>query len=232
MSATGSGKTITAASSALECLPGGRILVMVPTLDLCWSDRPGVAPLVGHGSPLVVAVCSLETAEALERLVVRTTTNPIQLALRAGKGPVIVSATYASLVDREDPEGPRWAKGAFAGRWRPLGQAGNWNGSTGSRWPRSTWPSWTRRTQQPVILAGPGSRSTTTSAFRRTSVSTSPAPPRILGAAVPQKGGRREVALAGSFTGYGMALLWDQRQPAGSRCGCLIAASGQLGAAC
>ncbi|MFD3681493.1 Helicase associated domain protein, partial [Streptomyces sp. NPDC058613] len=36
----------------------------------------------------------------------RTTTNPIQLALWAGAGPVVVFATYASLVDREDVEGP------------------------------------------------------------------------------------------------------------------------------
>ncbi|MEZ3183276.1 DEAD/DEAH box helicase family protein, partial [Streptomyces pimonensis] len=34
VSATGSGKTITAASCALECFGNGRILVMVPTLDL------------------------------------------------------------------------------------------------------------------------------------------------------------------------------------------------------
>ncbi|MFC8008625.1 DEAD/DEAH box helicase family protein, partial [Streptomyces olivaceus] len=34
VSATGSGKTIMAAASALECFPDGRILVTVPTLDL------------------------------------------------------------------------------------------------------------------------------------------------------------------------------------------------------
>ncbi|MFI1408005.1 DEAD/DEAH box helicase family protein [Streptomyces griseofuscus] len=33
ISATGSGKTITAAWAALECFRGGRILVMVPTLS-------------------------------------------------------------------------------------------------------------------------------------------------------------------------------------------------------
>lgn len=36
----------------------------------------------------------------------RTTTNPIQLALWAGHGPVVAFATYASLVDREDFESP------------------------------------------------------------------------------------------------------------------------------
>ncbi|MFC9008221.1 DEAD/DEAH box helicase [Streptomyces microflavus] len=100
VSATGSGKTIMAAASALECFPGGRILVTVPTLDLlaqtaqAWRD-------VGHKAPMV-AVCSLDNDPVLGSLGVRTTTNPIQLALWAGTGPVVVLATYASLVDRED----------------------------------------------------------------------------------------------------------------------------------
>lgn len=100
VSATGSGKTIMAAASALECFPGGRTLVTVPTLDLlaqtaqAWRD-------VGHKAPMV-AVCSLDNDPVLGSLGVRTTTNPIQLALWAGTGPVVVLATYASLVDRED----------------------------------------------------------------------------------------------------------------------------------
>ncbi|NEE53377.1 helicase, partial [Streptomyces sp. SID8455] len=56
---------------------------------------------VGHRAPMV-AVCSLESDAVLGSLGVRTTTNPIQLALWAGTGPVVVLATYASLVDRED----------------------------------------------------------------------------------------------------------------------------------
>ncbi|MET4662923.1 superfamily II DNA or RNA helicase [Streptomyces sp. PvP037] len=104
VSATGSGKTITAATCALECFPGGRILVTVPTLDLL-AQTAEAWRLVGHRSPMV-AVCSLEKDEVLERLGVRTTTNAIQLALWAGSGPVVVFATYASLVDREDPEDP------------------------------------------------------------------------------------------------------------------------------
>ncbi|WP_258382366.1 DEAD/DEAH box helicase [Streptomyces sp. NTH33] len=54
----------------------------------------------------MVAVCSLENDPVLNELGVRTTTNPIQLALWAGHGPVIVFATYASLVDREDFDDP------------------------------------------------------------------------------------------------------------------------------
>ncbi|MGW3360982.1 Helicase associated domain protein [Streptomyces bungoensis] len=104
VSATGSGKTITAAACALECFPSGRILVTVPTLDLLVQTAQAWR-LVGHRTPMV-AVCSLENDPVLNELGVRTTTNPIQLALWAGTGPVVVFATYASLVDREDLDDP------------------------------------------------------------------------------------------------------------------------------
>ncbi|MFJ8150333.1 Helicase associated domain protein [Streptomyces sp. NPDC096048] len=127
VSATGSGKTITAAASALECFPGGRILVTVPTLDLL-AQTAQAWRAVGHRAPMV-AVCSLENDAVLTSLGVRTTTNAIQLALWAGTGPVVVFATYASLVDREDPEDPtgqRKVRGpleaALAGGERLYGQ--------------------------------------------------------------------------------------------------------------
>ncbi|MFD5475565.1 Helicase associated domain protein [Streptomyces sp. NPDC127105] len=127
VSATGSGKTITAAASALECFPGGRILVTVPTLDLLVQTAQAWR-LVGHRAPMV-AVCSLENDPVLNSLGMRTTTNPIQLALWARHGPVVVFATYASLVDREDidaPEGQRKVRGpleaALAGGERLYGQ--------------------------------------------------------------------------------------------------------------
>ncbi|MFF0437533.1 Helicase associated domain protein [Streptomyces sp. NPDC004327] len=101
VSATGSGKTITTAACALECFPEGRVLVMVPTLDLIVQSAQSWRR-VGHRAPMV-AVCSVDKDEVLEQLGVRTTTNPIQLALWAGSGPVVVFATYASLVDRADP---------------------------------------------------------------------------------------------------------------------------------
>ncbi|WP_246095275.1 DEAD/DEAH box helicase [Streptomyces roseicoloratus] len=127
VSATGSGKTITTAMSALECFPDGRILVMVPTLDLIVQSAQSWRR-VGHRAPMV-AVCSVDKDEVLEQLGVRTTTNPIQLALWAGGGPVVVFATYASLVDREDPAdvtGRRTVPGplesALAGGERLYGQ--------------------------------------------------------------------------------------------------------------
>ncbi|MFF3653612.1 Helicase associated domain protein [Streptomyces sp. NPDC002181] len=127
VSATGSGKTITAAASALECFPDGRILVTVPTLDLL-AQTAQAWRLVGHRGPMI-AVCSLENDPVLNELNVHTTTNPIQLALWAGTGPVVVLATYASLVDREDinaPAGQRKVRGpleaALTGGERLYGQ--------------------------------------------------------------------------------------------------------------
>ncbi|MEV6796571.1 Helicase associated domain protein [Streptomyces sp. NPDC051320] len=127
VSATGSGKTITAAACALEAFADGRILVTVPTLDLL-AQTAQAWRLVGHRAPMV-AVCSLENDAVLNELGVRTTTNPIQLALWAGTGPVVVLATYASLVDREDitaSMGQRKVRGpleaALAGGERLYGQ--------------------------------------------------------------------------------------------------------------
>ncbi|MDJ0385207.1 DEAD/DEAH box helicase [Streptomyces sp. G-G2] len=127
VSATGSGKTITAAACALESFADGRILVTVPTLDLL-AQTAQAWRLVGHRAPMV-AVCSLENDAVLNELGVRTTTNPIQLALWAGSGPVVVFATYASLVDREDIDAPvdqRKTRGpleaALAGGERLYGQ--------------------------------------------------------------------------------------------------------------
>ncbi|MEU2770821.1 Helicase associated domain protein [Streptomyces diastaticus] len=127
VSATGSGKTIMAAACALESFADGRILVTVPTLDLL-AQTAQAWRAVGHRASMV-AVCSLENDAVLNSLGVRTTTNPIQLALWAGHGPVVVFATYASLVDREDvdaPEGQRKVRGpleaALAGGERLYGQ--------------------------------------------------------------------------------------------------------------
>ncbi|MFD4863335.1 DEAD/DEAH box helicase [Streptomyces atratus] len=93
--ACGTGKTIIAAASAKRIVPKGRILVLVPTLDLlaqtvkAWHDA-------GHTGP-AVAVCSLQDDPGLWSLKVRSTTNPVQLALWHGSGPVTIYATYASL---------------------------------------------------------------------------------------------------------------------------------------
>ncbi|GHD07729.1 helicase [Streptomyces violarus] len=93
--ACGTGKTIIAAAAARRLVPAGRVLVLVPTLDLlaqtvrAWHE-------VGHKGP-AVAVCSRQDDPELWSLKVRATTNPVQLALWHGQGPVTIYATYASL---------------------------------------------------------------------------------------------------------------------------------------
>ncbi|MBW3709786.1 helicase [Streptomyces griseus] len=93
--ATGTGKTVTAEMAALKLCPNGVIGVLVPTLDLL-TQTVEAWRRAGHTGP-AVAVCSLGADPLLEALGVRCTTNPTQLALWAGSGPMLVFATYASL---------------------------------------------------------------------------------------------------------------------------------------
>ncbi|WP_102922626.1 DEAD/DEAH box helicase [Streptomyces noursei] len=96
VSATGTGKSISAATAALRMVPRGLVGVLVPTLDLL-TQTVEAWRAVGHTGP-AVAVCWLGADPLLEALDVRCTTNPTQLALWAGSGPMLVFATYASLV--------------------------------------------------------------------------------------------------------------------------------------
>ncbi|MFD0078526.1 Helicase associated domain protein [Streptomyces sp. NPDC127166] len=93
--ACGTGKTIIAAASAKRLVPKGRVLVLVPTLDLL-TQTVRAWRGAGHGGP-AVAVCSLTDDPELWSLKVRSTTNPVQLALWHGSGPVTLFGTYASL---------------------------------------------------------------------------------------------------------------------------------------
>ncbi|WP_443743002.1 Helicase associated domain protein [Streptomyces pinistramenti] len=117
VSSTGSGKTVTAAMAALRIAPRGLVGVLVPTLDLL-AQTVEAWRAVGHTGP-AVAVCSLGSDPLLESLDVRCTTNPTQLALWAGSGPMVVFATYASLSpqgleDDQDVEGGAGSEGAVA----------------------------------------------------------------------------------------------------------------------
>ncbi|MBQ0986496.1 Helicase associated domain protein [Streptomyces sp. F63] len=93
--ACGTGKTIIAAASAKRLVPKGRILVLVPTLDLL-AQTVQAWRGAGHTGP-AVAVCSLQGDPELWNLKVRSTTNSVQLALWHGSGPVTIFGTYASL---------------------------------------------------------------------------------------------------------------------------------------
>ncbi|MFE5740195.1 DEAD/DEAH box helicase [Streptomyces celluloflavus] len=93
--ACGTGKTIIAAASAKRIVPKGRILVLVPTLDLL-TQTVQAWRAAGHTGP-AVAVCSLSDDPELWHLKVRSTTNSVQLALWHSTGPVTIFGTYASL---------------------------------------------------------------------------------------------------------------------------------------
>ncbi|WP_405593764.1 Helicase associated domain protein [Streptomyces sp. NBC_01410] len=95
IAACGTGKTLIAASAARRMVPGGRVLVLVPTLELL-TQTVKAWHGAGHRGP-AVAVCSLQEDPELWTLRVRCTTNPVQLALWHGTGPVTIYATYASL---------------------------------------------------------------------------------------------------------------------------------------
>lgn len=95
VAACGTGKTFIAAAAALRLARGGRVLVLLPTLDLL-TQTAEQWRTAGHDGP-AVAVCSLEDNAQLYGLRVRTTTSAPQLALWHGRGPVTVYATYASL---------------------------------------------------------------------------------------------------------------------------------------
>ncbi|MFB6582756.1 Helicase associated domain protein [Streptomyces sp. NPDC056402] len=95
VAACGTGKTFMAAAAALRLARHGRVLVLLPTLDLL-TQTVREWRLAGHIGP-AVAVCSLEDDPQLRQLDVRTTTSAPQLGLWHGHGPVTVYATYASL---------------------------------------------------------------------------------------------------------------------------------------
>ncbi|WP_420082970.1 Helicase associated domain protein (plasmid) [Streptomyces sp. JL4002] len=95
VAACGTGKTFIAAAAALRLARHGRVLVLLPTLDLL-TQTVREWQLAGHTGP-AVAVCSLEDDPQLWQRGVRTTTSAPQLGLWHGRGPVTVYATYASL---------------------------------------------------------------------------------------------------------------------------------------
>ncbi|GAA2815643.1 Helicase associated domain protein [Kitasatospora aburaviensis] len=104
VAATGSGKTLIAASCARRLAARGRVLVLVPTIELLEQTAEAWA-LRGGRRGLAVAACSreeaLESAEAGSRIQAQVTTKAPRIAdlvaqEKAGE-PVTVYATYASL---------------------------------------------------------------------------------------------------------------------------------------
>ncbi|MGW6506543.1 Helicase associated domain protein [Streptomyces niveus] len=97
VAACGTGKTLIAARTAARLVPRGRVLVLVPTLDLL-SQTVRSWHTAGRKGPSV-AVCSARQAiEHPSAGDLPMTTAPAELAaLTPTEGPVTVYATYASL---------------------------------------------------------------------------------------------------------------------------------------
>ncbi|MEU4850595.1 DEAD/DEAH box helicase, partial [Streptomyces gilvosporeus] len=95
VAACGTGKTLMAAHAAMRLAKGGRVLVVLPTLDLL-TQTAREWRAEGH-TGRSIAVCSLDNDPGLYLSEVRTTTNPAALIAHYGRGPVTVYATYASL---------------------------------------------------------------------------------------------------------------------------------------
>ncbi|MGW4690434.1 DEAD/DEAH box helicase family protein [Streptomyces sp. NPDC004244] len=110
VSACGTGKTLMGVHTAQRVARAGRVLVLVPTLDLLVQT---VSVWRGAGrTGRMVAVCSLQKDPDLDRAGVRCTTDWRQVRGWAGSpGQVTVFATYASLRVLAD------AHGAGLGRW-------------------------------------------------------------------------------------------------------------------
>ncbi|MFB7429433.1 Helicase associated domain protein [Streptomyces hydrogenans] len=130
--ACGTGKTLIAAAAAKRLVPRGRTLVLVPTLDLLTQTVKAWRG-AGHAGS-AVAVCSLQDDPELWSLKVRSTTNPVQLALWHGSGPVTIFGTYASLGVLAEA-----FEGAYGQRLAPLDltvvdEAHRTSGSMGKAW--------------------------------------------------------------------------------------------------
>ncbi|MFD6877241.1 MULTISPECIES: DEAD/DEAH box helicase family protein [unclassified Streptomyces] len=101
VAACGTGKTFIAAAAAVRLARGGRVLVLLPTLDLL-AQTAREWRTAGHDGP-AGAACSLDDNDQLYGLGVRTTTSAPQLALWHGRGPVTVYATYGCRVRCRPP---------------------------------------------------------------------------------------------------------------------------------
>lgn len=130
--ACGTGKTMVAAHSARRLVRNGRVLVLLPTLDLLtqtvreWRREGRTGPSV--------AVCSLDDNPELWAADVRTTTNALRLAMWHKAGPVTVYATYASL-----PVLAAALNGAYGQRMAPfdlavVDEAHRTSGALGKAW--------------------------------------------------------------------------------------------------
>ncbi|MFE7497577.1 Helicase associated domain protein [Streptomyces albidoflavus] len=131
IAACGTGKTLIAARTAARIAPRGRVLVLLPTLDLL-SQTIRSWHQAGRKGP-AIAVCSARQALDHEPFGanVPLTTNPAELAAltaQAGNGPLTVYATYASMpavvAAHRDHHQPAWDLTAVDEAHRTAGRLG------------------------------------------------------------------------------------------------------------
>ena len=121
VAACGTGKTVTGAEVSRRVAPGGRVLAVVPTLELLAQTGRSWAGWLGGGAGQVIGVCSdqgatddvREAQAEMTQLRARVITDPRALAgALAGGGRVTVLCTYASLpviaAAHRDHGAPRW----------------------------------------------------------------------------------------------------------------------------
>jgi superfamily II DNA or RNA helicase len=104
VAACGTGKTVVGAEVSRRLAPAGRVLVVVPTLDLLAQTAGAYVEWLGAAAGQVVAVCG-DAGAAGEVPAVRellgagpqVTTDPGLVAALAAGGRVTVACTYASL---------------------------------------------------------------------------------------------------------------------------------------
>ncbi|MFJ1618441.1 Helicase associated domain protein [Streptomyces sp. NPDC088251] len=97
IAACGTGKTLIAARTTARVAPHGRVLVLVPTLDLL-SQTVRSWHAAGRKGPAVAACSARQALDHPSAGDIPMTTKPAELAeLTTHTGPVTVYATYASL---------------------------------------------------------------------------------------------------------------------------------------
>jgi len=106
VAACGTGKTLIAAECSRRLAPTGRVLVLVPTLDLLNQSAHAWALWLGRDAGVMMTVCSDPHSDAdaraaraeLDELHAPVSTDPQTIEqIAVGHGRVTVFATYASL---------------------------------------------------------------------------------------------------------------------------------------
>ncbi|WP_345703670.1 DEAD/DEAH box helicase [Kitasatospora paranensis] len=173
--ATGSGKTLIAANCARRLAARGRVLVLVPTIELLEQTAESWS-LLGGRRGVAVAACSrqeaLESAEAGGRIEAAVTTQAPRIAdlvasAKAGE-PVTVYATYASM---ERITAAHQLHGLPAWDLVVIDEAHRTAGAEGRPGRPSTT---TRRSRRSAACTSPPPRGSPTTARRRPACPTSP----------------------------------------------------------